>query len=362
MCCLFLGVFVLGTTASCGPRDHSPQKDGAVDATVPPDTPISPDVDEQEDSGHHSGSDAGPDAGPDGGVDAGPDGGVDAGWPTNHRSFGYYWGMGDAPTAFSSVAGTVDTMFVNHGWETSDIQELVDKETADLNTLAAANAKGIINAFSVFFDPSNDFALRADWESRWNQYWALMYAAGNLPKIAAFYPLDEPNAHISDVVLSQVAHIIKINVDTTPYDIPVMITLTASGVLMVDNGTYVIPDTVRWLGFDEYHCWDTDCFQGIGISEKLQMLRNVMDPVGGSVFVVLQGFSPTPNASAAFQQMLIDRSLQYRDLCQSYADCTGVFVFLLNTNANLDLYAVDDMPLVQTHLLDLGPQIMMQPL
>jgi hypothetical protein len=264
--------------------------------------------------------------------------------------FGYYWGMND----INSISSNVNTMFISNQYNATDINYLAQKDINGLLTLNNHGIRGIIDISSVFFDlsqtdSSGHFLLRVDWESRFNTYWRSIYPYLGL--IRAFYPMDEPDMNLNLSDYAKATHILKINIDTTQFKIPILMVITASGVIKLKNNSLFVPHEISWLGFDEYGCWGNECYGGISIPQKLNILNDFISLRGGNVVVVGDGafmgaVTPTYNQ----QMTLVNRNMNYVSLCNSTTNCVGMFVFLWETVLPLGLIGVSSMPTLQNYL------------
>ncbi len=113
----------------------------------------------------------------------------------------------------------------------------------------------IVHIQSIFYEiidgsaPSGEnHDLISDYENRWNAFKTVNSSVLNSTKIGAFYIVDEPfwnGLTFSD--LDAVSALVKADYP----DIPIMI-IEASGAL----SALEVPESVNWLGFDEYGIFD----------------------------------------------------------------------------------------------------------
>jgi hypothetical protein len=260
---------------------------------------------------------------------------------TKFPYFGYYWGM----NGIDSLKN-VNTMFISNQYGMIDINKLAQNDIDDLIKLNQRGVKGIIDISSVFYDLSKfdnlgHYPLRDDWESRFNTYWRLIYPY--LGMVRAFYPMDEPDMNVDSLSYARVTHIIKINIDTTSYNIPILMVMTASGVIKLKNNNLNVPSEVSWLGFDEYGCWGVECFGNISITEKENIISSFMNSRKGFMIMVGDG-SLTNIPDQAKEDVLIQRNTNYINLCNNTPNCMGTFIFLWQTMSSQGLYGVSSMP------------------
>ncbi len=254
-------------------------------------------------------------------------------------------------------------MFISNQWTTSDLVQLANKDIQNLNTLNSYGIKGIVDVSGVFFDLQNN-TLRSDWEARWNSYWSIMYP--HLSKIAAFYPMDEPDGNLPSMTdYAKTTHIIKINLDSVDYPIAILLIVTPSGVIRIRDGTLAIPPEVSWLGFDEYGCWDSGCFQGISIPNKFQIIVNKAKQTPGRKVVVVPGaVAPGQTVpSPEVQQQMVLFINNYYQLCKNEPLCVGMFPFLWQTIPNVQggLIGADSMTVVENRLKQIGLELKPSP-
>jgi hypothetical protein len=269
--------------------------------------------------------------------------------------FGYYYGM----DGIYSVSSYVNTMFVDNERYADSITELANRDVYELHVLNSMGVKGILSNSSVFFDRG---ILRADWLTRWNTYWKILYPY--LSMVVAFYPMDEPDLNVSMSDYITVVHAIKTNLDTVNHQIAILMVISSPTVIRIREGTFSVPQEVNWLGFDEYWCW-IDCSLGISIPEKFQILVNNAKQNPDRKVVVVPGAVVTGTSIPTLeqQQQIIIYINNYYLLCRNEPLCIGVFPFLWKTlpSVGIGLVGADNMPIVQDRLRQIGTRVKSDP-
>lgn len=274
--------------------------------------------------------------------------------PDHLKYFGYYRGWEGAGylSAYSNL------LFVSNTWKTTSIPELLEKDIRHLNLYESLGMKGILEVTGVFFDLGN-WTLRSDWESRWEKYW--LGISPHLSKIGAFYPLDEPDIHVSPQDYARMVKAIKTSLKATSFKIPLAMVVTSSGVLKIKNGNLTVPPEIDWLGFDEYDCWGKECFGGLSIAEKLDILIGKIRPRGGKVILVLDGRKRGTQAPTIQEQEIkIQRARNFYNLAKSRPEVVGMFVFLWSSLSmpGLQLIGTEEMPLLEKEFKWIGEEIL----
>jgi hypothetical protein len=261
----------------------------------------------------------------------------------------------------SQVSSYVNAMVIDKSWtETSDAGVLANIDIGYLNQLDTLGIKGIVDIPAVFYvwdaGPNNNcqfncFKLRSDYQSRWNTYWQAI--SPNLSKIAAFYPIDEPQGSLAS--MNDYATVVGLIKSTTTT--PILEVVTADAVI---NGSLsTTPPGVDWLGFDQYGCWlAAECPDKVSITDKFNKVVSIAkQTVGRKVIVVPDAIAfggVVPATSAQQQKVQLINS--YYQMCINEPLCVGMIPFLWDTYPNDGgmVIGANKMSIVEQRLKEIG--------
>ena len=268
------------------------------------------------------------------------------------KYYGYYWGINDLSdnVAHSNVGFVVNT------WKATSLQNLIDKDIESLNRLNSLKLKGILDLSRVFFDQKNGNSLRPNWQTRWDTYWQAIKP--HIENIAALYPIDEPDGRVTMQDYALVTKAIKAKTTSTQRTLPILMVVTPSGALKIKEQTLSVPPEVDWLGFDEYNCWGSDCYQGVSIPNKFQaIIDNAKSHPGRQVVIVPDAmYHGKTIPSTQIQQEKANALQNYYQLCQTEPSCVAILPFLWSTLPNVEngLIGAQDMPVLKRNLISIG--------
>lgn len=270
---------------------------------------------------------------------------------TNPRYFGYYWVSNSEITSTKSYT---NCSFVDNTWISAipntsqdDMDTLIANDLASLAFFKSSGIKAIIHVSGIFY--INILTKTAydstTYTNNWNTYYNAILSYINDGTVIAFY-LDEP----SNAQLSAVGGLNVIK-QTNPA-LQTFIVLYASAVIGIRDGTYTIPDSIDWIGFDEYCVWyANECFGGVSIPDKVKILSTAYP--GKKIFLIGQGYKESSHLNIT-EQELIDLNLKYLLLYKSTPNCCGILVFAYDTDPTR---TVVGMPTLEAYFQKVGKQL-----
>ena len=277
------------------------------------------------------------------------------------RHYGYYGAtvgeLLDDPS--SPLSSQINTIFVSHTWGpyAANLTALGIADSVDMATAARSNLSVILELTRVCWTPVGaHWALRPDWEARWETYWGIVSKSAGIGSLIALYPVDEPNG-------SEKLGVVTPRLRAT-VDVPIIAVLAQGWVLAMEAGTYELPHEIDWLGFDAYNCWDS-CYQGHSIPDYLRMIEKAVSArANRSIVVVPDAMSALVNGSAAVpplavQQAKLASAEKYEAYCNKggqESSCVAILPFLWKTVLSC-CGGLETLPLLQPYYQELGARI-----
>jgi hypothetical protein len=288
-----------------------------------------------------------------------------------NKYFGYFWTNNEDLPKINSYC---NCSFIDNSWVSiisdnsySDIQTLIKKDIESLICFRSNGMKAIIHVSGIFYkDLTKKTVFDTNiWDNNWNIYWKSIYPY--LDVVLAFY-LDEPDL----ITLKNVGnlYIIRNNINTlnsvtinntiiNPSDIHIFICLTASMVIGVSNKNYTIPDTIDWIAFDEYDCWDSDtCYFNISFYDKVKILNSTYPCkkilLIGNGSISIPDRTPNRSASITTEEDLIELNKKIYNIHKSLPNFIGMLVFAYNLSISK---TVNKLPLLENSLKIIGKEI-----
>lgn len=267
------------------------------------------------------------------------------------RYFGYYYS--DTVESQSKVNDHTNLTFLSPDKIQGGQKSIVDITYTDIWEYVEING-------------NKKYRLTQNWQAAWDDKWEELMQYEE--KIQAIYLLDEPyvNTHnYSD--FKTLCDYIDNFLRQRDSSIKTMSTFTASFVMKLQTNNDLLPSTLDWAGFDEYHCFTRDeCFEQVSFKDKLDIMTVVQKPRGNKVFVVFNGFvwadSKDYTPSTQEQVEINDLNEKILNACLNRSDtCIGGLSFLYRTLRcpfkKEMMIAVEKMPLVNSHLTTIGKKI-----
>ncbi len=250
--------------------------------------------------------------------------------------------------------------------------------------LSTTNDQVILDTTWLLWHPvengSAPWEPKDGWRDEWRHLWNILKP--NAHRIAAIYPIDEPDMNANKTKFTFMADVMRETMYSDGKNIPLMAIFTPYAPwMMVDNKAKThagfninktwadsLPFSLAqqhldWIGFDEYGCLNSECLGGLSLEAKFNIMQNAIKdyPLGKkSVFVVGDGLAfGTISPTAAQQSAYLARNQKLFDLCTQNGRCVGYFAFLYNSNATEKLIGLDQMPIVQNDLKRLGQLVLL---
>ena len=227
------------------------------------------------------------------------------------------------PDNYWNIIYTTDT--VN---KILDINELIIYCRKSLEIFRSFGMKAVVSVAGIFFSngPAGTYLLdQTTWNNNWNAFWLGLY--DYLDVILCFY-LDEPTQDYLNSIgglqiirndINSLGNGVSINGKiVTKNDVHILICLIASWVT-----TYNVPDSIDWISFDEYCCFDSGCVINLTIPQKVQTLVNRYP---NKKIMLIPGNS-IPNCNMTDDQ-LCNIFTQMYYLALTTPTCVGLMAFL----------------------------------
>ena len=276
---------------------------------------------------------------------------------SNSKYFGYYW---ISSNDYQGVNDHCNIAHIDNHWQCyqngiTNISQLIQMDIASLRACRQAGMKAILSLEGIFYSPSG--TVVSTYEANFNQYWGGVY--GELDAVLAMY-LDEPllsdiNGSLNslNIVRSNINSVNGISINGSIVNIHLFIVLIAGWVDDIDKGISSIPDTIDWIGFDEYCCMNNECVRNLSIDDKVRILRTKYPQkglmlVGNGCVNITSGIGYGCNDL----QTVLNLTDLYIPLINKY-NCLGMFVFGYDIG-NPNINNVKNIPLLLNQYKALG--------
>ena len=268
------------------------------------------------------------------------------------RYFGYYWVQNDYDD-LNSVKDYCNCSVFDNEWLAteggvfSNLTTLIELDIQSLLHYRSAGLKAIITFSGIFYSNLNTQATfdTETYTARWNTYWDAI--TPYLDTVLAFY-LDEPTMSMFENVDFD---IVRAKITSVPeYSIHQFVVLTPAQVIEVQSGTYIIPSTFEWIGFDEYFVLTSEeCYGGVSIGEKTMILANAYPDA--KILSIGNGFFASFMPVGTTQQTLIYLNQNIIGFGNTLPNWIGMIVFAYDLSDNPGFTAtVKQLPELELYL------------
>lgn len=268
------------------------------------------------------------------------------------KYFGYYWISNEE---LQNVNSYCNCSLLDNSWQAqNNLTLLIQRDLESLVEFRKNKMKAIIHVSGIFYkDITNKIPFdKKTFTNNWETYWNSIQPFVESNTILAFY-LDEPSQQNLKQLegLELVKQTISVYHNFHPSTEPIYtcVVLTANDIVQMNDGLFSVPDTIDWVGFDEYCCWSAnECFKNISIAEKFSILQK-HNP---NKQYVLVGNGLKSNNSIT-ENYLIHLNQLYFDLWKKTPKCVGMLIFSYNLGNN----TVKQMPALENFLKENVPRI-----
>lgn len=267
-----------------------------------------------------------------------------------------YW---DDPTDDNSISNYKDEVYSFSNIADILVVNPTDNIISRINAFDALNMKAMLHINELFFEiignnaPSGtQYALRNNYQERWNNFVATNQLQDNQSKIATFYLGEEPTHNgITFEDLQTAANLI----DSQFSAIPILIIEASTAITQLQ-----VPETIDWIGFDHYFIKNPNT--NVQFQQEWNLLQQKRTN-NNQKFVIVMDSHYIPEIHGTYANIeLNDMAIvaqNYYDLAQSNQDVVALIGYFWPSGFDLpNATGARNMPnTVKQKYLDIGKMI-----